>query len=64
MCAWPLVKVEGKAEDLAVQKTCDVDSLLHQDGHYALEQVATDVIILVLTNVLNNIPHSSNLVIT
>ena len=60
---WPLVIVELEAENVAVEEGSDFNSLVNELWNILLEQVGRHKCILVFGDVINDVAHSSNLVV-
>ena len=59
----PLIVVELVLEDFTVEKRTYQNTFLNQNVNILQEQEGADVVILVLDDVLNDIPHCSNLIV-
>ena len=61
---WPLIKVKSKHEHLTIQKVMKTDAFLQKNWNRFVENVARDIVVLELDDVLNHRVHSLYLVVS
>lgn len=62
MVTWPPVEVNSHVEDFAIEQFLDLNTLLKHDRQVAEKEIAGDVIVLELNDVIDQVLHSLHLV--
>ena len=63
MSRWPLIIVKREAEDIASQEASHIEALIKQIWEVLLEEEGRHMVVLVLHNVVDDVPDCSYLVV-